>query len=106
MGRVYRETLDDLNPEAWVYAAREAIRRSKYFPTVAELLDYADDYRFKGAALPASTARTPEQRESDRETARRGVELIRARLGATAPPLRDWPAPKGQDADGGNGAGA
>jgi hypothetical protein len=49
-GKVYREALDGLTDESWLYAVREAVRCEKWFPSVAGLLDYAND------APPAPTA--------------------------------------------------
>lgn len=41
-GRSYREALDHLTGEQWAYAVHTAIRVCRWFPTVAELLEFAD----------------------------------------------------------------
>lgn len=77
-GAVYRRELGSLTDEAWLYAARESIRTSRWFPTVAELLDLAGRAPVMAprAALPDDT-RTPDEK---RAAARQGLELIRAEV--------------------------
>ena len=84
--RAYRRHLDTLSDGQWYHAVGEAIRACKWFPTVHELLDFGESYR---PAYPMlGPARTHDQREIDRETARKGVELIRehcAKVGLDLP---------------------
>lgn len=46
-GRSYREALEHLTPEQWAHAVTSALRLCRWFPTIAELLDFAD-----GAPVP------------------------------------------------------
>lgn len=49
-GAVYRKHLDALSDGAWLHAVSEAIRESEWFPTVAELREWAAEWR-GGATL-------------------------------------------------------
>lgn len=96
---VYREALDDLTGEAWVHGAREAVRleRTTFLPSPGKLREYAETWRPPVAGL-LEERRTPEQREVDRETARAGVETIRAALAerglvVAAAPVKPMPEP-------------
>ena len=74
--RIYREELSDLAGGAWIHAAREAIRRCKWFPTVSELRAISDEWKPPvRALLEAAPDLSPEER---RENTRRGMEMIRA----------------------------
>lgn len=73
--RAYRRHLNTLSDGQWLFAVGEAIRACKWFPTVHELLDFGESYR--PAYRMLEPARTPDQREIDRETAKRGLERIR-----------------------------
>jgi hypothetical protein len=86
-GAVYRRELGSLSDEAWLYAVREAIRNETWFPTVAQLLDYAGRAPVAAprAALPDDT-RTPEEKRAD---AARLLETVKAAFEervATLPP--------------------
>jgi hypothetical protein len=65
-GAVYRRELGSLTDEAWLYAVRESIRNERWFPTVAQLLDYAGraPVMAPSAALPDDT-RTVEEKRAD-----------------------------------------
>jgi hypothetical protein len=92
-GAVYLRELGSLTDEAWLYAVQEAIRNERWFPTVAALLEYASrapQAPFRAdRALPEDT-RTPEEIQAEkRETAKRGLELVKAAYEeriATLPP--------------------
>lgn len=73
--RAYRRHLDGLSDGQWYHAVTESIRHLKWFPTVHELLDFGE--AFNPGYKQLEPARSNEQREIDRETAKRGVELIR-----------------------------
>lgn len=74
-GRIYREELSRLTDAQWSFAVREAIRRERWFPTVAALREYAAEYQVPTKLL--GPGRSDDQRDLDREEARRGLELIR-----------------------------
>lgn len=73
--RAYRRHLDALSDGQWYHAVTEAIRSLKWFPTVHELLEFGESYNPGYRQL--GPARTNEQVEIDRETAKRGIALIR-----------------------------
>lgn len=83
-GAVYRRELGSLTDDAWLYAVREAIRNETWFPTVAQLLDYAGRAPVAApkAALPDDT-RTPEEKRAD---AKRLIGVLRDAIGEEAPP--------------------
>lgn len=84
--KAYRRHLDSLSDGQWYHAVREAIRNCKWFPTVHELIDFGESYNPGYKQL--GPARSNEQVEIDRETARKGVELIRehcAKVGLVLP---------------------
>jgi hypothetical protein len=75
-GQVYRRELARLTDETWLYAVRSAIQSEKWFPSVAALLDYANDAPeapVKGL-LPADTRTVEEKRADFRE----GFERFRS----------------------------
>jgi hypothetical protein len=74
LGQVYREELGHLTDEAWRFAVREAIRRDRWFPTVAALLEYSDEHVSNTRLL--GPARPDGQRDLDREEAKRGLKAI------------------------------
>jgi hypothetical protein len=85
---LYRERLDELSDEQWTFAVEQSIRRERWFPTVAVLLDYAAQYQPVGTSLPPPR-RSPEQVEADRAVAREGLRVIREAVSKTplpAPP--------------------
>jgi len=91
--RLYRQHLDHLADEAWLFAVAEAIRLERWFPTVAALWEYGRDFQPQYPALPR--ARRDEERELGRADAVRGVDLCRAAFeratGEKAPPLATFP---------------
>lgn len=91
---LYRQELDELSDARWLYAARAAFRSERWFPTVAALFDYATAYRPDVAGL-LPPPRSAEQLEADRESCRRGLELIRqaVRERAQKEPAPPTPAP-------------
>ena len=74
-GQTYRQALNRLTDETWSYAVKAAIEHERWFPTVAALMDYANDAPApepKGL-LPADTRSIEERREDFR----RGFETFR-----------------------------
>lgn len=71
-----RPLLDDLDDAAWLYGCRQAAQREKWFPVVATLREYADEYQ-----PPAAEHRYLPRYEGngwdDMETARKGLAMIR-----------------------------
>lgn len=75
--KLYREKFGYLADSEWLRIVEAAVdnETDHTFPSVGKLREYADVGRPALKALPP--ARSSEQREADREIARRGVELIR-----------------------------
>lgn len=76
--RAMRPLLDDLSDEQWLFACDQAAREQTWFPVPATLRSYAEAFRPAYPLLPP--ARDAEAKERDRETAKRGVELVRQAL--------------------------
>lgn len=76
---LYRRHLDEFSDAAWLHAVSEAVRRETWFPAVATLRRYAEEYRPKMLALPHVAPSSEEQAAAKLE-ARKGVELIRRTL--------------------------
>ncbi len=60
----YRRDLKHLTDSQWDYAVRETLRNCRWFPTIADLLEFAADAPQEAVAvalLPEGTAPTPEQ---------------------------------------------
>lgn len=76
-GEVYRRELGHLLDGTWLYAVRESIRKERWFPTVAVLLEYAEAAPSTAPALPPHRM-TDEERAEAREQTRRGLEMVRA----------------------------
>lgn len=74
--RAYRQTCDFLGDEAWEYAVEETIRHEKWFPPIATLLDYANDWE---PPVPLLTERLPTPDER-RPALIEGVSQIREAL--------------------------
>lgn len=88
-GEIYRRELGSLSDDAWLYAVRESIRNERWFPTVAQLLDYAGraPVMAPAAALPDDT-RTPDEKRAD---AARMLDTIKAELAAREAELPPTP---------------
>jgi hypothetical protein len=88
----YRRRLDGLSGAAWRHAVDLAVDREKFFPPVSSLLEYASEYR--PPALPPAR-RTDEEKAEARESAKRGLELIKAELAKRGfdigEPVKDMP---------------
>jgi len=71
--RLYREHLHEFSDEAWFFAVAESIKAEKWFPSVATLRSYAEGFTPEYPMLPPG--RGEEEKERDREMARKGLEL-------------------------------
>lgn len=71
--QLYREHLDEFSDAAWLHAVSLAVSTEKWFPSVATLREYAQSYTPAYPMLPPG--RGEEQREQDREIAKRGMKL-------------------------------
>ena len=72
--KVYREALNRLSDETWLYAVKRVVEAEKWFPTVACLIDYASDApspQPKGL-LPEDT-RTIAEKRADFQAGFQGV---------------------------------
>lgn len=78
--RALRELLDDITDAAWLHACTEVAKHERWFPVPGVLREYAGTYQPPYPLLPP--ARTEEEREADREAARKGLELIKAAFDA------------------------
>lgn len=95
-GQVYRRELGKLTDQSWLYAVSEAVRNERWFPTVACLLDYANDApETRDAAMLKAYVPTDQDRDKAKEAARRGVEMCREAFervtGEKAPPIKSMP---------------
>lgn len=70
---LYRKHLDDVPPEAWLFAVTQAIRSDSWCPTIARLRDFVDAWR--PPVLPALPP-SEEEREEQRAASRKGLELV------------------------------
>ena len=86
--QAYRRHLDSLSDGQWYHAVSTAIARCKWFPTVHELLDFGDNYT---PAYKLLSARTSEERERDRDSADKGLEMIRQALGKAGVDVKRMP---------------
>ena len=98
---LYRRLLDDLSGAAWIYAVDEALKAETWFPPVAILRRFAAEYVPKpaGYLVPISLERAQElraeQREQNREIAKKGLALIRAEMekrGLWDKPVKEMPS--------------
>jgi predicted anti-sigma-YlaC factor YlaD len=92
-GETYRAELGHLTDEAWEHAVRECLRCEDWFPTIATVLRYADEYQPPAQYLPPHR-RTEEEKAEAREIAKRGLEQIRAVMqarGLDVDPVKDMP---------------
>jgi hypothetical protein len=80
-GQVYRKDLCHLTDAQWIHAVKVA-RRRRFFPSIEELQEFALEtpapVRPSLALLPAGDLEAA--REEARETARKGLEWIKAEL--------------------------
>lgn len=89
-GVTLRSGLDHLSDEQWSYAVRSCVSEQDWFPTLHELLSYAEDA--PKPIVPAITdGRTREER---REEFRKGLEFMKAQLrergfDVSADPVKD-----------------
>lgn len=108
--RVYRDHLDDLSDEVFLFAAGEAIKLCTFFPKVAELRAFAENYkpgpRVDKSHQLAPSSLSPEEleaaREARRANAREGLRILREAFAARelpvpSEPVREMPKPLPED---------
>jgi hypothetical protein len=80
-GEVYRRVLSHLTDAAWLHAVDVALRRERWFPAPAALLEYAAEYS-PPQALPAPRSREAieESRTAARANLTGGLAIVRAEL--------------------------
>lgn len=76
---LYKAALEDLTDETFRAAVRDVIREERFFPPPAVIRDYAERIAASNVLL-LPPARSEEQKATDREATRRGLEIVRAAL--------------------------
>jgi len=89
---LYFEALSPrISTDQWMQVVHEAFTDCRWFPTPVELLDIAKGLQPSLPMLPPG--RNAEERERDREAARRGVHMVREAYekatGLKAPPIHN-----------------
>jgi hypothetical protein len=87
--RLYVDELADLDAELLARAARACVRTSRFFPTIAEIRERAEELRPKRPLLPVW--RDPVMDEIDEETRRENLARVRqltAGIGRPVPNAR------------------
>lgn len=90
-GETYRAHLAHLTAEAWEFTVDACIREEEWFPAIATLLRHASGYQ---PPAPMEPRRTDEEKDRDREVAKRGMAMIEAemkRRGIWGEPAKEMP---------------
>jgi hypothetical protein len=75
-GSVYRQDLDHLSDEQWLFAVSVA-RRQRWFPSIEDLLGYATECPPPPRLALVADTRSPDQQKAD---ASKGLAMIQAEL--------------------------
>lgn len=98
-GNSYRRELGHLTSEQWVHAVSTALRVARWFPPIAELLEYAQEVAPTVAGLLPAARRpeTPAEVEAWRRGMQAGLDKVREALASRGIHLdqvsRTMPAP-------------
>lgn len=88
-GNSYRRELGHLTNEQWIHAVSTALRVSRWFPPIAELLEYAREIAppVSGLLPAARKPETPAEVEQWRAGIQAGMDQIRAEMASRGMPL-------------------